>query len=150
MEVKKRLGFELHTISNLMKREIDNSVAKLQKELGEDVTITAANGWVIGYLAHNQNKDIFQKDLEEHFSIRRSTVSKTLQLMEAKGYIIRQPVDYDARVKKLTLTKKALVFHKELHKIMYEIENRFLENLTTEETKTLFTILDKIKNTIEK
>ena len=47
--------------------------------------ITRKNGWIIGdYLASNRDKDIFQKDIEYNFSIRRSTVSGILQLMEKR------------------------------------------------------------------
>lgn len=51
------------------------------------------NGWVIVYLAHNSDRDVFQRDLEERFNVRRSTVSNILSLMEKKGLIKRESVD---------------------------------------------------------
>ena len=50
---------------------------------------------------------MFQKDLENAFGIRRSTVSKTVELMEQKGLVLRESVNGDARLKRLSLTKKA-------------------------------------------
>ena len=50
---------------------------------------------------------MFQKDLENAFKVRRSTVSKTVELMEQKQLIVRESVNGDARKKKLCLTPKA-------------------------------------------
>lgn len=112
-------------------------------------SITGSNTWIIGYLVRNKNKDIFQKDLEHEFSIRRSTASKTLQLMEEKGLIKREPVFYDARLKKITLTDKAI----EIHNLLVEdIENanRIATNgITDEEIDYLFKITAKIKQNLE-
>lgn len=42
---------------------------------------------------------IFQKDLETEFCIGRSTVTNILNLMEKKGFVRRESVSYDARLK---------------------------------------------------
>ena len=61
-------------------------------------------GWIIGYLYQNRDKEVFQRDIQEQFSIRRSTVTGILQLMEKNGLITRSSVERDARLKKLELT----------------------------------------------
>ena len=73
-----------------------------------DEDVTAVNGRIIMYLYHHKEEDIFQKDIENEFSIRRSTSSSIISLMEKKGYIERVSVAHDARLKKLVLTDKAL------------------------------------------
>ena len=73
------------------------------RERGVD-ELTAMHGWILGYLCRNEDKDIFQKDIEAEFKICRSTVTNILKLMEKKGYIRRESVPYDARLKKLVLT----------------------------------------------
>ena len=97
------IGLEISKINNMLRRKCkrENLFAQSEDE------VTRKNGWIIGYLADNRDKDIFQKDIENKFSIRRSTVSGILQLMEKKGYVKREGVAYDARLKKLTLTEKA-------------------------------------------
>ena len=69
------------------------------RERGVD-ELTAMHGWILGYLCRNEHKDIFQKDIEAEFKICRSTVTNILKLMEKKGYIKRESVPYDARLKK--------------------------------------------------
>ena len=48
-----------------------------------------------------------QRDIEEAFQIRRSTVTGIIKLIEQKGYITRTSVESDARLKQLVPTEKA-------------------------------------------
>ena len=74
------IGLEISKINNMLRRKCkrENLFAQSEDE------VTRKNGWIIGYLADNRDKDIFQKDIENKFSIRRSTVSGILQLMEKR------------------------------------------------------------------
>ena len=95
------VGGKIRLISNLLRREVGGS------ESGKYVDeATGTNAFVIGYLASHTEEDVFQRDLEEWFSVRRSTMSGILLRMEEKGFLVRTPVPYDARLKKLTLTEK--------------------------------------------
>jgi len=116
MDREKDIGFCVRRLSNLIKRDVEKSRIKL----GVD-PVKGVNGWAIKYFYDNRNKDIFQKDFETEFSIRRSTASCILKTMEQKGLILRQSVESDARLKKIVLTEKAIELH---HKITEEIQNR--------------------------
>ncbi len=140
----KYLGMEISKVNNIMKRNY-----KSEECIAEDDEITNKNGWIIGYLAENIDKDIFQKDIEKKFMIRRSTVSGILQLMEKKGYINRESVEYDARLKKLTLTDKAWEYFNRAMKKIDEGEAVLRSGLSNEEIDTFLTILNKIKSNIE-
>lgn len=144
MNQHKHIGFEIKTLSNLIKRQFDQSSNK--KEIDN---LTGTNGWVIGYLANNQHRDVFQRDLELEFSIRRSTASKILQLMEKKGFIKRESVEYDARLKKLVLTEKALEVHAIAQQGINQLEEKISKGLTNEEIETFFKIAEKIKKNLE-
>ena len=101
MEEQRRIGWQIKVISNLIKREVGNYCCeKYQDEL------TGNNMFIIGHLARHRNEDVFQKDLEEIFSVRRSTMSTIILRMEQKGFLVRESVPYDARLKKLVLTEK--------------------------------------------
>lgn len=140
----KYIGMEISKLSNMMKR----SCKKDETDKTED-EITSKNGWIIGYIAENKDKDIFQKDIEKKFLIRRSTVSGILQLMEKKGYILRESVNHDARLKKLTLTNKSWDYLNRTMEKIDENETILRSGLSDEEINTLFAILDKIKNNID-
>ena len=145
MEKKQRIGFEIKTISNMIKRRVINSPT-----IAETDRMTGMHGWVIGYLYDRRDQgEVFQRDLENGFSIRRSTVTGILQLMEKNGLIIREPVDYDKRLKKLTLTPKAIEKHERVMKEIDTIEACITKGLTEAEINTLLSLLDQIKKNIE-
>ena len=77
-------------VINLFFRELDAmNTEKLQEP------ISGHNMIVIEYLTKHE-EPVYQRDLENHFFVRRSTVSKVLRLMEEKGMIERLsvPVSY--------------------------------------------------------
>lgn len=145
MEHKRRVGFEIKTISHLMRRNAENSITMKNVE-----RLTGMHSWIIRYLYDNQNKrDIFQRDIETEFSIRRSTVTEILQLMEKNGLITRESVDYDARLKKIILTPKAIAINETIEKEIDEYEKQLSKGLTQEEISNLISTLEKIKNNIK-
>ncbi len=85
MTVNTHVGFEIRVLSNLIYRRINQMSAQ------EGETLTANSG-LGSFLIQSQGRDIMQRDIEKEFSIRRSTASRTLQLMERNGYIRREPV----------------------------------------------------------
>lgn len=139
-----KIGLEIKKTSNLIRREMDKSIGKMQEE-----SLVGNSGWIIGFLARNQDRDIFQKDLEQRFIMRRSTVSSMLSLMEEKGLIERVPVSYDARLKKLVLTKKALSIHHKVACEMMKMDKKLSAGLSDAELKEFFRILTKIRGNIE-
>lgn len=145
MEKKRLIGFEIKTVSNMIKRKLINCPTVVETD-----KLTGMHGWIIGYLYDRRDQcEIFQRDLENDFSIRRSTVTGILQLMEKNGLIIREPVDYDKRLKKLTLTPKAVEKHEKLMKEIDTIEACIAKGLTGDEINTLLALLDRIKRNLE-
>ena len=80
------------------------------------------------------------------FSITRSTVTNILQLMERKGYIERQSVPQDARLKMLVLTAKGLEFHEKTMLSLHQTDEFVAGLLTEEENTELLRLLNKLKN----
>lgn len=95
------VGRLINTLSHQLKRQM-----YIQEE--EDSLTTNMQRLVLHYiLFESLKRDIYQKDVEKEFQIRRSTATGTLQLLERKGFINRDAVEWDARLKKLTPTDKA-------------------------------------------
>lgn len=144
MEKRRAIGFEVRTLSNLIRREVEKSQTKKYVD-----SITGTNGWIIGYLVEHNDRDMFQRDLEEDFSMRRSTATKMLQLMEKKGLIVRLPVDYDARLKKIVLTDRALEINSMVVQDVNALEQKLSRGLTEQELDAFFCVLEKIKKNME-
>lgn len=121
MPPRETIGFDIRTLSILIKRYIDGSATKQYVD-----NLTGTHGWVIGYLYDNRDHDVYQRDLETQFSIRRSTATGILQLMEKNELILREPVGIGRPLKKLVLTEKAL----DIHKMVEEDRKRTEEQLT--------------------
>ena len=93
-----------HT-SVMFRRHLDRAIANAAAD--DAGAISGRNFWILRYLEDHRGENVFQKDLENAFKVRRSTVSKTVELMEQKQLIVRESVNGDARKKKLCLTPKA-------------------------------------------
>lgn len=143
MSQDRHLGFEFRTLNNLIKRYFE------QHKPQEFKNSTGVHGWAIRYFYENREKDIFQRDFEARFSIRRSTATNILKLMEKNGLITREAVSYDARLKKIVLTDKAVAIHKDATQNIEIFENTLKKGLTQQETEFLYKILDKIKANLE-
>ena len=104
---------------------------------------------MIRYFYENRDTDVFQRDFESRFSIRRSTATNMLKLMEKNGIIHRESVPYDARLKKIVLTEKAIEIHKKATKNIEMVENTLKKGITEEELIVFYNVVDKIKNNLE-
>ncbi len=139
-----RIGKEIRAISNLFRRRINES-----QDMQAINKMTGTNGWIIGYLARNQKEEIFQRDLEKELTITRSTASKVVSLMEKKGLIIRKPVEYDARLKRLVLTDKALALHVAISSYIDQTEDRIIKDFSPAELELLQSFLHRMKVNLE-
>lgn len=144
MNSKEKMCFEFMTITRVIKRYIYNST-----EIKYAEQYTGNNIWILGYLFQNRDHDVFQKDLEETFSVRRSTISKAIKLMVQKDLIRKEPVEYDARLKKLILTENALKINDAIERHIKDMGEKFTLNLTEEEVETFSQILSKIRKGFE-
>ena len=105
--------------------------------------------FIIRYLAQRKSEDVFQKDLEEFFSVRRSTMSNIILRMEQKGFLIRKPVSCDRRLKKLELTEKGENLHAMMESIVFQTEEKLTLGFSEEEKETLFRLLEKLRQNLE-
>ena len=133
------IGFQIRAVSNLIKRKLSET------RPNEQPPLTDLQGRILGFLYHRQDREIFQKDIEEHFYIRRSTVSRLLAGMEEQGLLRRVPVPWDARLKKLVLTPKSIALNQEIFRRLEEMEHLLERGLSQRELEEFLRILEKIK-----
>ena len=110
---------------------------------------TPMHGWIIEYLYRHRDTAVFQRDIEREFSITRSTVTNILQLMERKGYIERQSVPQDARLKKLVLTEEGTRFHEKTMLSFHQTDDFVAGLLTEEENAELLRLLNKLREGLQ-
>ena len=143
MEKEKSICFSLKRVNHIVERGIHTSLAAA----GFD-EITNMHGWILGFLYHAQ-QPVYQKDIESNFGIARSTVTNILQLMERKGYIERQSVPQDARLKRLILTEEGGRVHEKTMLSLHQTDEFVAGLLTEEENAELLRLLNKLRKGLE-
>lgn len=137
-----RLGKSVHMLSRQLKREIDLQVAKYG--------ITGVQAGMIQFIFEkSRKKDIFAKDIEKKFDIRRASIAGILQNMEKNGLIKRETIDNDARLRRIVLTNKALDIRKEVEKSIKKVEKQAVQGLTKEETENYIELTKKMSENLE-
>lgn len=108
---------------------------------------TDMNRRVMVYMYEHIGEDIYQKDIENHFSLCRSSASGLIDRMIDKGLIEANKAS-DKRLKKLVLTKKAMDCVEVIKKQLEEFETKLAEGISQEELDNFFNVLKKINSNI--
>lgn len=140
METRQIVGYEIHTLDNMIGRRIAS--------LCEKDGLTQMQSWVIGYLYDHPDQDIFQKDLEAQFHIARSTATGIVQLMEKRGFLTRESVPGDARLKRLILTEKGIGFQLSIIRNLNQIEQILKSQISQEELDSFFAVIHQMKQNL--
>ena len=90
----KYLGHKINRISRSIDKYFD------RKRCSKTECIPRSQGMMIGYIMDNQDQNIFQKDIEAKFHLSGATVTNMLKSLEKNGYIVRTPMENDARLKR--------------------------------------------------
>ena len=144
-KTKLKLGLDIARINHVISRKVD---AAIIHAIDDNLTVSQAH--VIDFISmEGDNRDIFQKDLEKEFDLKRSSVSLMLNNMEKNDLIKRVPVAEDARLKKLVLTDKAIMLDEKISIAIDSIENKLSEDLTKEEIDVFHKVLDNIRNNLK-
>ena len=144
MQHEKNIGFNVRRLSNYIRRDIEKSSAS-----GKIILPKGVNGWAIHYFYDNREKQIFQRDFEERFSIRRSTASNILKAMEQNGFIQRVSVQNDARLKQIILTDKAVKIHEEIMRDIDRREALLRKGFTEAEIEQFLGMIDRLIENLE-
>ena len=142
---KYKLGLDIEKIDRIISRDMD---ANIMQAVGDKVTVSQA--YVIDFMINTDKEDIFQKDLEKQFDLKRAAISLMLNNMEKNDLIKRVPVSEDARLKKLVLTEKSIALADTITTAIDEIEHTLVEDLTQEEIDNFYTVLNKMRNSLSK
>lgn len=144
----KEIQIKFGTVMNLIKRRCAQ-IEDTSKD--KSCQFTAKQGIVLGFIREKSSKgeDVFQKDIEKHFSLRRPTATGILQLMEKNNLIERQALKEDARMKKIVLTDKANQLFSKIVSVSDAITNAAFEGVTEEEKAVVGVVIDKIIANLE-
>ena len=139
------MGKLIHMLSHEMKRN-----HPIEQVISDDLTIMQKH--ILKFiLLETMHRDLYQKDIEEEFQVRKSTVTGYVQLMEKNGYLTRESAKEDARKKRLVPTKKAEDLRAVILEDIKQNERRMEAGLSAEDIATCKHVLYHVlQNLIEK
>ena len=132
-------------------RRVDNLIFRKINQFARENDVeqaTPMHGWIIGYLYRHRDTPVFQRDIEKAFSISRSSVTVTLQLMEKNGLIRRESVAQDARLKRIVLTQKARDLHRQIEADILAFESNLARGISEEEQEVFLRVAKKMQENL--
>lgn len=145
MRNEEQIGYQIKELCRLLDKAI--YYKGLLNTNGD--AVTARDGWMLGYLYHRRDKEVFQKDMEADFHMAKSSVTAALQGLEKNGYIRREPVERDARLKKIVVTGRGIQLHDSIKQSIEDMERKLAADLTPEQRQQLFAMWEQIKHRLE-
>lgn len=137
MEKSEHLGGKVIILSNQVKHYLHQAA--------EAEGISGSQSRILHFLVRESaERDIYQKDIEDKFFLRRSTVTQTLQSMERNGLITRCSVASDARLKKLVLTDYGRELSARIEARLEKMESHLAHNLSQEEITAFHHLMEKM------
>ena len=144
---KDNVGYKIRLLHNYLHKRMEYRKSQNEFDTGE---LTRMQGFTMGFLYRNRDREIYQKDLEAEFAISRATASNMLAVMERKGLIKRESVEHDARLKKLVLTERAMNLHTRVQSDIMETEQMLTKGLNEVDKQRLHQYLDQmIQNIVD-
>lgn len=137
MKYEEAVGRNVKILNNLFRRR------------AQEFEKCGANSHILFYLYRNRSSNIYQKDIEEAFSIRRSTATGVLQRMEKSGLIIRTSCNFDARLKTIGLTDKALSLLQRIDESLDETETIVRKGISESDLDIFFKVAKKMIDNME-
>ena len=111
-------GALLNQTARVIRRALDARISGVNPDL------SGVRGMVLGDIVrgNRSGRDVYQRDIEQWFNIRRSSVTAMLQGMEQDGFITRCAVEKDARLKRLVATDKGRACHEQIEACIAKFE----------------------------
>ena len=108
--------------------------------------LTSIQSRILGHLRHaeEEGKCVFQREIEDVFRIKRSSVTSVLQTLEKKGLVVRESIPEDARVKKLVLTEEARKMQVCTYHALGRMEREMRSLFTEEEFRQFLDYMNRI------
>ena len=141
MRKEYEIGAQIHMLSRKIKRKLDETFVSYG--------ITGVQAIMLKFINDKSREGkVYAKDIESEFDMRRATIAGILQLLEQNQLITRKAEGSDARLKEITITKKALEIINNVDSSIAELEKRLEKNMSKEERENFLKTLDKLSKNL--
>ena len=139
MEHDRHAARYVSKLSNKLRRKMDAFSTKGQ--------MSGAQGKVLHFLLA-QTGDVFQKDVEEEYSLRPSSATQLLQKMEREGLIRREAMPGDARRKRIVVCPKGLAYREAVMEDIHTLEARLTRDIDPDDLETFLRVMEQMLQNI--
>ncbi len=129
----------------LIKKELDKRKNNDIKEFN----ITHTQFQIIMFLYHNQDRYVFQKDVEKELDISKATASAMIDRLENNNFIKRISSEKDSRYKYLVLLPKAFEVRDVVISRCRKGEDKIFKDFTPKEREDVIVSLEKILKNVK-
>lgn len=126
-------------LSNKLRRRIDAFSCRDR--------MSGAEGRGLHFLLTQQG-DLFQKDIEEEYSLRPSTATELLKKMERHGLIRREPMPGDARMKRIVISEEALGYRQQVLQDILQLEEELTRGIPEKDLDVFFRVIEQMMDNI--
>ena len=132
------IGMYINIAAHCIRRKMDSFAASYG--------LSGLQVHLLGFLedAQRATRPVYQRDIEKNFGIRRSSVTNVISNLEQKGYLKRESVPGDARLKQISLTESGREINRTVCHQIDDMENMVNQHFTKEEHASLIQMLDTI------
>ena len=136
MEKFQDIIFLIKHLSKLLEIELDKNMKEL----------TSQQGRILFYLSHHKNEKIRQVNIEERFSLSKSTVSGLIKRLESKDLVLRKK---DKKEQYLEISPKGEVVIDNFKKCNEALRERLFSGIKEEDRNAILSELHLMIDNLE-
>ena len=144
MELKQSFGNQLRILTNSIRHA---SHMQNKDALNQDITMLQMG--ILGHLMKHQGKPVFQKDIEEHIEIGRSTLSEVINVMEKNDLLKRIPSKADGRYRELVMTDRGREIGGRFAKGAERFNEQLCTGISDDELKICLDIIERMTENVK-
>ncbi len=129
--------------------KLSNRMRRTLAEMSSSSPYTGTQGKVLHYLIAGKEDAVYQKDIEQEFTLRPSSATELLKKMEENGLIYRIAEQHDARLKRIMITDKALEYAETVQKDMDEMERTLTRSIKPKDLEAFKKVCQKMLSNLE-
>ena len=99
---------------------------------------------IVFYLLKHRDQDICQKDLEKETSLKKASITASLNSLEEKGLVCREVSKEDRRKNYIRISKKLEKYTRDYEKKLLEFNRTILRGIPEEDLETFFSVIDRV------
>lgn len=141
MLLSKEIAVELNLTGCRLKQFIASKLRKYDVPLTPEQFLLIDLLWNHGSMSQQQLADMMQKD--------KNSVTKLVDAIERKGFVVRQQSRLDRRSNTLVLTDKAMVLRDGAKQKGISILDEMLKGISEQELRSFLVTLNKLNDNME-